>query len=225
MEAYVLTHLYHRTLSLWYETPSHRNETLPLSDFSTALTSLLLHLCSQFPLHHVLLLSSDGRIHCAKTMDEPAPQTFRVRRYIKINNNVSTSSIGHILSYIYQLLSIESDGVTISLLDTIGITQFVLHVLTEHDINTSEWVTLVRKQLFGIPPFARSYETEWKEHRNHMLQSMIRPTRVLEVEQLTNQEELLQRLGSCYRMIDTLNKTIQLQDERITWLEEIITPK
>ena len=225
MEAYLLTHLYHRSLSIWYETITYRDATLLLSEFSTALSPLLLHLCSQFPVHHVLLLSSDGRIHCAKHMDEPAPPDFRVRRYIKINNTISASSVSHIISYIYQLISIEPDGNTISLLDAIGLIQFVLHLITEHDIDTSEWTKLIRKHLFGIPPFALSYKVEWKKLRNHMLRSIVQPSRVLEVEQLTNQEEMLQRLSSCYHIIETLHNTIQLQEERITWLEELVTSK
>jgi hypothetical protein len=66
---------------------------------------------------------------------------------------------------------------------------------------------------------------EWKKLRNHMLRSIVQPSRVLEVEQLTNQEEMLQRLSSCYHIIETLHNTIQLQEERITWLEEVVTPK
>jgi hypothetical protein len=222
MEAYVLTHMYHRALQKWYEEKLHREITVSILEFTTALSALLVQLCSTYPTNSVLLLSSDGRIHCAKTMDEPAPSDFRVRRYIKIDNKVVSTSISQIVSYIYQLLSIIQEDHTISLLDTIGIVSFVLLLLKENGIEAVEWTKMIRKHIFGIPPFAVHHKDEWKGIQSLLLRQLTdHSSRTLEVEHLVNQESLLQQLSQCYRMVDTLHKTIQMQEERIRILEDI----
>lgn len=216
MEAYLMTRLYHQAVTRWYTEYRDRDDTVPIQEFSSALSSVFISIFKHYSLQSILLVASDGKITSVKYMTDPAPLLFKTRRYMKIDNKSSIASIANVIAFLYQLLSIEIEQHSISLLDLSGLLQFTLHLLMENECDTTEWVRIIKRHLFGIPPFAVHYETEWKEMRDRMLNQMVNPS---EIERLNHHDLLLEKVNSCHRMIQTLLNTISLQDERISWLE------
>ena len=220
MEAYLMTRLYHQAVTRWYTEYRDRDDTVPIQEFSTALSSVFISIFKHYSLQSILLVASDGTISSVKTMNEPAPLLFKTKRYMKIDNKSSIASIANVISFLYQLLSIEIEHHSISLLDLSGLLQFTLHLLTENECDTTEWNRVIKRHLFGIPPFALHYETEWKEMRDRMLNQVVDHKDLSEIERLNHHDIVLDKVNACHRMIQTLLNTISLQDERISWLEQ-----
>jgi len=220
MEAYLMTRLYHHAVTRWYSDYRERDDKVPIQEFSTALSSLFISIFKHYSLQSILLVASDGKISSVKTMTDPTPLLFKTRRYMKIDNTSSIASISNVISFLYQLLSIDIEQHSISLLDLSGLLQFTIHLLMENECDTTEWMRVIKRHVFGIPPFALNYESEWKEMRDRMLNQLVDHKDLSEIERLNHHEILLEKVNACHRMIQTLLHTISLQDERISWLEQ-----
>jgi hypothetical protein len=216
MEAYLMTRLYHHAVTRWYSVHRDRDDKVPIHEFSTALASVFVSIFKHYSIQSILLVASDGKITSVNTMTDPAPLLFKTRRYMKIDNKSSISSISNVIAFLYQLLSIDIEERSISLLDLSGLLQFTIHLLMENECDTTEWTRVIKRHVFGVPPFALNDEVEWKEMRDRMLNQLVDPS---ETERLNHHDLLLEKVNACHRMIQTLLNTISLQDERISWLE------
>lgn len=220
MEAYLCTRLYHQAITKWYTTYRERDDRIRITDFSTSLAALFVSIFKTYSHQVILLVASDGRITSINTMTDPAPVSFRTRRYMKIDNKSAISSIHHVIAFLYQLLSIEIEQDTISLLDASGLVQFTMNVMMENECDSTEWTRFIQKQLFRIPPFVSDREQEWKTLRDMLLNQVADHKDLSEIERIQHHETLLEKVNACHRMIQTLTQTITLQEERISWLEE-----
>ena len=221
MESYLVSSLFHRSLSKWYSCSDYQDtDTFPVSDFFTPLSLLLTQVFKQHSFQHVLLIATDGRVCSVKSMDDPSPESFKIRRYMKIDNRSSLSNLSHVISFLYQLLSIDMEENSISILDTMGLLTFVSNFIQENDLDASEWNKLIRRCLWGVPGFVKDRVKGWKEIRDTILDQFLNKETMKEQEALQFHETMLEHLASCQRMIQRLSDTIGMQDERISWLEE-----
>ena len=238
METYLLSKLYHTTLLQWYKS-EHSSDTdlFSIQDLFTPLSSLFIQVFKQYPSHHILLLSSDGKVSTINTVTDPTPELFRSRRFMKIDNKTSISSIHNVITYLYQLLSITVENKMIDVLDMIGLVQFVIYFIMENDVDATEWNKITKKYFFSTPPFLIQRSSLWKEVRDPILKKYTEPIKEedidinlknvsqYEAQLLLTQETLLTKLGACHSMISKLCATIEFQDDRITILEELIKSK
>lgn len=224
MDSYSVCRFYHSALLTWWnDTKEHTRPDIiiPVNDIPIA--SLLIPLFKSYPPSHVLLLSIDGRIGSITRLDDPAPPSFRTRRYMKVENKSSITSIKNVIQVLYQLLSIDIEEQKLSLIDFLGLLQFIINVQTENvtvDVSSVELFTWIRKQFYEGPDCFKHIELDWRKEYRDPIISIFYDQRKL----ISTYESNLERLNSCYRMIGRLSETISLQDERISWLEEIVTP-
>jgi hypothetical protein len=210
MDVYTSLRLYHRILKQWWKEDEQRCEIMiPLQ--TIPIESVLLALFKTFPTNKILLLSSDGKIHVLNHIDEPIPKTFKARRSMKIDNKTSVASIKNVMNVLYQLLSIDIEDQKISLMDWIGLVQFIISLMNEQHIPHCELFTYFQQAIFkGSDEFD---PTRWKKIRDEILACFF-DTNELEVK-----ESMLQRLNSLYPLIEKLSKMIDFQNERIEYLE------
>lgn len=222
MDAYSVCRFYHSALLTWWnETTERPDIMIPVNDIPIA--SLLIPLFKSYPPSHVLLLSIDGKIGSIARLDDPAPISFRTRRYMKVENKSSITSIKNVIQVLYQLLSIDIVDQELSLMDFMGLLQFIINVQTENvtvDVSSVELFIWIRKQFYEGPDCFKRIEIDWKKEYRDPIVGMFYDQRKL----LSTYETNLHKLTSCHRMIQMLSDTISLQDERISWLEEIVTP-
>ena len=211
MDVYTLLRLYHRMLRhCWKESNSLNIHDIVLDD-------LFLVLFKSVPTHHVILLSLDGKMTHVPTMNDPTPESFKTRRFMKIDNRTSMSSVKNVVRVLYQLLSIDTEDMTV--LDLIGLVQFLMSFVSENthlDIERCLIFSHIRKCVFNGPLF---YTDNWKkEIRDPILseyyESVDHTDRI--------HESMLKRLDVCHRLIQTLCDTLTLQDERIDRIESLL---
>lgn len=222
MDAYTVTRLYHTALLQWFESTHFQSELdlCPFSDLTSPLSSLFIPVFKNHPFQNILLLASDGRVCSVKSMEEPAPDTFRIRRYMKIDNRSSISSISSVITFLYQLLSIDSESKHISVLDLIGLLKFVQNFILENEAESVEWMRFVRHHLFGAPPFLRDRTSLWKPLRDKVISDMME--RDASSESILHYEQTLSKFNTCYKMIEQLQGQITFQQERISFLEQVL---
>ncbi len=191
----------------WKDSSSLDIHELVLDDFFIAIFKSV-------PTHHVILLSLDGKMTHVPTMADPTPESFKTRRFMKIDNRTSLSSVKNVVRVLYQLLSIDAGDMTV--LDLIGLVQFLMSFVSENThvmIDSCLIFSYIKKCLFHGPSF---YSNDWKKKiRDPVLSeyydSVDHTDRV--------HESMLQRLDACHRLIQTLCDTLTLQDERIDRIE------
>ena len=166
------------------------------------------------PIHHIILLAMDGKMTHVSSMNDPTPDSFRTRRFMKIDNRTSTSSVVRVL---YQLLSIDMDDMTV--LDLIGLVQFLMSFVSENThVNVDGCVifSYIRKCVFNGPSFLP--DTWKKDIRDPILSDYYES-----VDHTDHvHESMLQRLDVCHRLIKTLCDTLTLHDERIDRIESLL---
>ncbi len=221
MDAYSICRLYHHALLSWWEESESHDYSIPVSDIPLA--SVLIPLFKHHHPSRIILLASDGKIATLSRMEEASPPDFRIRRYMKVDNKSSISSIKNVVDVLYQLLSIDVDDQTrsISILDFIGLLKFILLLQTENvyiDFSLMEMTSYLRKQLYETPDFLKSENIDWsKMYRDRVIDEFYHTDRGR--DELTSREKTLNSIHACHRMIERLCATIALQDERISWLE------
>lgn len=87
------------------------------------LDDLFMVIFKSVPVHHVILLSLEGKMTHVPSMNDPTPDSFRTRHFMKIDNRTYMSSITNVIRVLYQLLSIDMENMTI--LDLIGLVQLL----------------------------------------------------------------------------------------------------
>jgi len=141
-------------------------------------------------------------------MDHPPPPHYSSKRYMKIDNRTSMSSIKNVIQVLYQLLSIDSEDV--GWIDIIGLVQFMLLVLESVDISIQfEVEQSIKRQLFQGPDSLQWEEKEeWKEIRKGILDKFynepVIEKGISEKVWLEEKESLQNQLRSCYEMIRKL---------------------
>ena len=227
MDAYSVTRWYHIALTRFYE--DHRDDDvigdnlICLNDWNLA--SFLVPLFKMYPMHGVLLLSSDGRIAHVGSMNDAAPASFHTRRYMKIENKSSASSIKSILSVLFQLLSIDVDvQQRITVLDAIGLLQFLLHLLGENpDIDTSGFALFayLRRQFWQGPDFAKQWATvDWRAvYRTPIVAATYDdPERMV----LGQYEKVMERFLFQQRITSSMVDTVHELRQRLEYVEDML---
>jgi len=149
-------------------------------------------------------------------MDHPPPPHYASKRYMKIDNRTSISSIKNVIQVLYQLLSIDSEDV--GWIDIIGLVQFMLLVLESFDINVQVDVEQsIKRQLFQGPDSLQWDEKEeWKVIKKSVLDKFYesRHEGISETVWLEEKESLHQQLRSCYDMIKRLMEVMDQYEHR-----------
>lgn len=214
MDVYTQLRLYHRMVRhCWNE--SQDIQRIELQEL--VLDDLFIAIFKSVPTHHVILLSLDGKMTHVPTMNDPTPESFKTRRFMKIDNRTSLSSVKNVVRVLYQLLSIDTDDMTV--LDLIGLVQFLMSFVSENTHLTIDSCLIfshIKKCLFHGPSF---YTDDWKKKiRDPILSeyydSVDHTDRV--------HESMLNRLDACHRLIQTLCDTLTLHDERMDRIESLL---
>lgn len=212
MDVYTMLRLYHRMLRQCWKDNSIK---ININEF--VLDDLFMVLFKSVPVHHVILLSLDGKTTHVPTMNDPTPDSFKTRRFMKIDNRSSMSSIKNVIRVLFQLLSIDTDDTHI--LDLIGLVQFLMSFVSENSHLSIEGCLIfsyIKKSLFNGPSF---YPDTWKkEIRDPVLSDYY--DSIDHIDHI--HESMLQRLEACHRLIKTLCDTLTLHDERMDGIESLL---
>ena len=238
MDVYTATRLYKKVLVLWWEhATDEQKETVLIRVSDIPIESIFILLFRMYPITKILLIASDGTIQTINNMDDPTPQSFRLKRFMKIDNKTSISSVKNVIQVLYQLLSITVENNEVTILDWIGLVQFFLLLHTEQFINVSscELFIYFQRSLFIYNECIKGIsETKWKELRNKVLSEFYESTankqQDKEQEQHENTcnheklyylmyESLLNRMNSMNHCIKKLSDTIDIQINNIEQLE------
>ena len=213
MDVYTMLRLYHRMLRLcWKE-----YQDVNVNTNEIMLDDLFMVIFKSVPVHHVILLSLDGKMTHVPSMNDPTPESFQTRRFMKIDNRTYMSSVTNVIRVLYQLLSIDMENMTI--LDLIGLVQFLMSFVSENTHLTVDGCVVfsyIRKCVFNGPSFLP--DTWKKEIRDPILSDYY--DSVDHTDRI--HESMLQRLDACHRLIKTLCDTLTLQDERIDRIESVL---
>ena len=226
MDVYTATRLYKKVLVNWWEeADEEQKDTVRVRVHDIPIESLFILLFRMHPTTKILLIASDGCIQTIQQMDEPTPSSFRMKRFMKIDNKTSISSVKNVINVLYQLLSITVDSQgEISILDWIGLVQFFLLLYTEQFINVSTCDLFIyfQRSLFICEGVKGIDEPKWKELRNRVLSNFYESTTQVKDELPRSEsmyfimyETLLEKMRAVYPMIQKLSDTIDLQNERI----------
>lgn len=230
MDVYTATRLYKKVLVHWWEEASEdqkENVTISLADIP--IESLFILLFRTYPITKSLLIASDGQIQVMNHMDDPTPATFRLKRFMKIDNKTSISSVKNVIQVLYQLLSISVENSAISILDWIGLIQFFILLHTEQFINvaTCELFLYFQRNLFIRNESIKGIEeTTWKTLRNRVLTEFYESTSKQATEcrhetlYYLMYESLLTRMNTVYPLLQKLSDTIDLQQQHLNEMEE-----
>jgi len=211
MESFLLSSLYYQCLHVWYQKHRDSEDYFHLADFQTTISSLCVAILKQHPYNTIVLIASDGRVTHVSTMNDPAPDTFKTRRYMKVDNRSSLITISTVLTYLFQLLSIDTEDQKLSILDAIGLVQFVIWLLLENEIDASEWSKMVRNHLFRVPPFIGDKTLVWKEVRNQVLKTFLDKEQRTEPDGVN--EAFVQQMESMQSLVTDLRSMVMLQRE------------
>jgi len=232
MDVYTATRLYKKVLVHWWEeADEEQKEAVRVRVTDIPIESIFILLFRMHPVTKILLIASDGCIQTIQHMDDPTPASFRNKRFMKIDNKTSISSVKNVTNVLYQLLSITVDtSGEISILDWIGLVQFFLLLHTEQFINVSTCDLFIyfQRSLFICNEGIKGIEeTRWKELRNRVLSNFYESTsnqgKSDEREELPSSESmyfimyesLLEKMCAIYPIIQKLSMTIDLQNEEI----------
>ena len=221
MDSYTITKLYHGALLKWWKNIKEEPPVCRIKDIP--IESLFMTIFKFYPISKVILLASDGRICCVSSMKDEAPSSFRIRRYMKIDNRTSISSITNVVHVLYQLLSIDPEDT--SWLDAIGIVSFISMLLSENggiEFIGSECIHAMKRQLFNGPDSFVEEEREYwkKEIRDPILHSFYEDSASTQLQQ---HELVLQRMNDTYTMVQRILQIIDLHSERMDNIEETLT--
>jgi len=214
MDVYTILRLYHRMLRHCWKESCVLNQKIALHEL--VLDDLFIAVFKSVPTHHIILVSLDGKMTHVPTMNDPTPESFKTRRFMKIDNRTSVSSVKNVIRVLYQLLSIDTEDMTV--LDLIGLVQFLMSFVSENthvNLDTCLIFSHIKKCLFNGPSF---YTDDWKKIRDPVLSeyydSADHTDRV--------HESMLNRLDACHRLIQTLCDTLTLHDERMDRIESLL---
>jgi hypothetical protein len=219
MDSYTICRLYHQSLMKWFKNTENSSEQM-ISISDIPLESIFIMIFKNHPSHKVILISCDGKIKCLDKIDDPVPSPFKIRKYMKIDNKTSISSIKNVIEVFYQLINIEYEN-EINIIDMLGLLQFLINIQFENPTfswNQTECITIIRQHFINGPHFIT--ESIWKkEYREPILSQFFTGNHVDNIDLYENQ---LSQLLDCYKLIDKLSKTIDLYETRISTLEDII---
>lgn len=220
MDHYTIIRLYHQALQRWWtKTIEKDNYTIAYID----LESIFIHIFKSFPTTKILLLSSNGKCTTVSTMEETPPSLFRKYRYMKIDNKTSLSSIKNVIPVFYQLLSIDINE-TLSVLDILALIKWIQLLMSETmiDFTSCDFFVFIRKQFYHGPDFLPELEKEsWKkEIRDPILTCFYEKD--IELICLKKNEMHLVQLQECYQLLEKINKTLTLHEERMDMFFEWI---
>ena len=168
MDSYALSRLYHQCLTKWWLENDSDDIMISMDDIQ--LEPIFHLLFKKFPVHKYILIAVDGKITCSD-QDEIIP-SFRSRKYMKVYNKTSTSSMNHIMKTFFELLSIDLSESVLNVLDFMGLLQFMISFQLENQIDLSDthFISYVRIS-FSQGPFFVKEEIWRKKYRDPLLQS------------------------------------------------------
>lgn len=214
MDYYTVTRLYHKAMQQWWSIAEDRDE-YQVEITELGLESLFSQLFSSFPSTVIILLSSNGKVSICKSMEETPPRLFRTCRYMKIDNQTSSSSMSSIMNVFYQLMSIDTSE-PLCIMDYIALLKYIMLLISEHmniDFSMCSCFVTFRRSLFQGPDFLPDKEA-WKRQIRDPLLTLFFDSDT-EKALVRHQEISLGKLHECYVLIEKLTQTIELHEERM----------
>jgi len=232
MDAYTVCRLYHQALSEWWTDHELASEQMvPLSE--CPLESIFETLFQTYSMSTTMLVASDGKVACLSLASDVPPASFKSKRYMKIETKTARASMKNIIRVFYQLMSIDADQDSFTMMDMMGLLQFVLQLVLEQSEvswNQTACIGLFRKRFVNGPVFLD--ETTWKKKyrepilkrffeedpRTHAVHRDVYQFHETNIEQITGCHQLIQTL---HLTMDEFGKRMDQFDERLTRMEDM----